>query len=170
MVAQWPGSTHDSYIWHNSGLKQLLTSGVISQRVYLLGDSGYPLELKLMTPYCNPSNPPERLYNIKHKRARNIIEKCFGLLKQRFRMLGESGGKILYDPPTTTRLIIAASVLHNICILCGVPFDQEEENDDDCSDNDYDDSDDNDDIDDTVPSLQARLLRDEIALRFQAAR
>ncbi|XP_036320397.1 putative nuclease HARBI1 [Rhagoletis pomonella] len=50
---RFPGSTHDSFLWGNSELKEIL------QRMYCngerssvyLGDSGYPLSPYLMTPF-----------------------------------------------------------------------------------------------------------------------
>lgn len=162
VVARWPGSTHDSHIWKFSGLRHVLSSGLIPQRAFLLGDSGYPLEPWLLTPYINPCSPSEEIFNSKHRHTRNIIERCFGLLKSRFRMLDESGGRILYRTPTTCQLIIAAAVLHNICLKTNssepLP---------------WHDNEDDDDIQTYIPpstNNQAASLRDEIAARFQAAR
>ncbi|KAJ8938663.1 hypothetical protein NQ314_011402 [Rhamnusium bicolor] len=52
------------------------------------GDSGYPLQPWLLTPIENAEpNSPEGRYTRQHILARNVIERCFGLLKQRFRYL-----------------------------------------------------------------------------------
>ena len=57
IVARWPGGTHDSYIWKNSGLCSEIKGG------WLLGDSGCGLAPWLLTPIQNPSNRAERAYN-----------------------------------------------------------------------------------------------------------
>ena len=80
------------------------------------GDSGYPLEPRLMTPYTNPSNQMEIKYNVIHSKTRNVIERCFGVLKSRFRCLDKSGGTLLYSAEKTCQIIVAVVVLHNMCI------------------------------------------------------
>jgi len=80
------------------------------------GDSGYPLEPWLLTPLANTTNPSEVAYNHAHSKTRTIIERCFGVLKSRFRCLDKSGGTLLYSPEKTCQLITAAAVLHNYCI------------------------------------------------------
>ncbi|KFM67610.1 putative nuclease HARBI1, partial [Stegodyphus mimosarum] len=54
VVARWPGSTHDSFMWKRSKLGELFVSGQIPRQNFLLGDSGYPLEPWLLTPYSSP--------------------------------------------------------------------------------------------------------------------
>ena len=49
VVARWPGSTHDSYIFNNSRIKQRFENGEFGVSV-LLGDGGYKLQKYLMTP------------------------------------------------------------------------------------------------------------------------
>ena len=51
VVAQWPGSTHDSRILHQSALKQLFERGIVPQGCHMLGDSGYPCMTWLLTPF-----------------------------------------------------------------------------------------------------------------------
>ncbi|KAJ8944584.1 hypothetical protein NQ314_009455 [Rhamnusium bicolor] len=90
---QFPGSTHDSYIWRVSQvqteLERCFNDGDYNS--WLLGDSGYPQQPWLMTPVLNavPGSPEEQ-YNNVHAAARNCVERCFGVLKGRFRcLLGE---------------------------------------------------------------------------------
>ena len=52
-----------------------------------------------------------------HTRTRNIIERSFGLLKQRFRCLDFSGGTMQFSPSCCCDIIVATVVLHNMCIL-----------------------------------------------------
>ena len=51
IVVKWPGSTHDAFIWRQSGINQMINSGEITTiNGLFLGDSGYPLSQNLMTP------------------------------------------------------------------------------------------------------------------------
>ncbi|KAF4110753.1 hypothetical protein G5714_007784 [Onychostoma macrolepis] len=54
MVAKWPGSTHDSFVWANSAAGQDAERGVLG-RPFFLGDSGYPLRTYLLNPVTNPT-------------------------------------------------------------------------------------------------------------------
>lgn len=116
--ANYPGSTHDSFIWRQSQVKELLNTLYIGgdRGFWLLGDSGYPQEPYLMTPFLNAEEgSPESRYNRAHISARNCVERCIGLLKMRFRcLLKERTAR--YSPNFVGSLTNACSVLHNICI------------------------------------------------------
>ncbi|XP_050311002.1 putative nuclease HARBI1 [Anthonomus grandis grandis] len=132
--ANYPGSTHDSFIWRNSEVKNFLLTQYRQglRRTWLLGDSGYPLEPVLMTPYQNPlEGSSESHYNQNHIRARNCIERTNGVLKARFRcLLKERVAR--YAPEFVGKLVNTCCVLHNLCITFGIEHeenDNEEEND-----------------------------------------
>lgn len=116
--SRYAGATHDAFIWRRSVIRHELEScyeaGDASS--WLLGDSGYPLEPWLMTPVPNAAEgSPERRYNLRHASARNAIERCNGLLKNRFRcLLGER--KLRYQPERVGNIVVACCVLHNICV------------------------------------------------------
>ena len=79
IVARWPGSTHDSFIFNNSHIGQKLESELHSmENGLLLGDSGYPCKPYLMTPYLNPTTAKQEAYNKSHKGTRVAIEQTFG--------------------------------------------------------------------------------------------
>ncbi|XP_037956632.1 putative nuclease HARBI1 [Teleopsis dalmanni] len=78
----WPSSVHDSRIFKNSSVHNVIKSNDVE--AYLLGDEGYGIAPWLMTPFKNPSNPNEALYNSTITKEKTIIERCFGQLKQRF--------------------------------------------------------------------------------------
>ncbi|XP_052243768.1 putative nuclease HARBI1 [Dreissena polymorpha] len=63
VVARWPGSSHDSQILQNSGVKQLFEEGIIPVGYHLLGDSGYPSRRWLLTPYANLQAGQQTRYN-----------------------------------------------------------------------------------------------------------
>lgn len=85
------------------------------------GDSGYPLEPWLLTPLAQATDRSELAYNNAHCKTRSVIERCFGLLKSRFRCLDKSGGTLLYSAEKTCRLVTAVAVLHNISINHKIP-------------------------------------------------
>ncbi|XP_052882193.1 uncharacterized protein LOC128290543 [Gossypium arboreum] len=53
---------------------------------------------------------PEEFFNMKHASARNVIERCFGLLKLRWRILRSPS---FYPVRVHNRIIIACCLLHN---------------------------------------------------------
>lgn len=83
----YPGSMHDSFIWSQSNIKEYLTQQFnMGEQMWLIGDSGYPLQPFLMTPVSNAGEgTPEQRYNTRHAAARNCIERAIGVLKMRFR-------------------------------------------------------------------------------------
>ena len=61
IVAKWPGSTHDSFIFRTSNLHTYLEENHLRIDDGLtLGDSGYALCRYLMTPYADPVTRPEK--------------------------------------------------------------------------------------------------------------
>jgi hypothetical protein len=68
IVARWPGSTHDSFVWSNSKIAEEFEQGILPQDAWLLGDSGYPCKPWLLTPFLNPATQAERNYNRAHKK------------------------------------------------------------------------------------------------------
>lgn len=63
VVAKWPGSTHDSRIWNESGLKTMFERNSVPGGCHLLGDSGYPCQRWLLTPYMQPRTEAQEAYN-----------------------------------------------------------------------------------------------------------
>ncbi|KAF7821310.1 protein ALP1-like [Senna tora] len=56
---------------------------------------------------------PEECFNMRHSSARNVIERCFGMLKKRWAILRSLS---FYPVPTQNRVIIACCLLHNLCL------------------------------------------------------
>lgn len=118
------GATHDSFIWRQSGIQQILRHihNMGETNSWLIGDSGYPLQPYLMKPFLNPApNTPESRFNTAHSTARNVVERTFGILKMRFRcLLKERVAR--YAPHFVGMLATTCSILHNMCIAAGVPL------------------------------------------------
>ena len=133
IVAKWPGSTHDSFILHTSGINDSFESGEIGFGL-LLGDSGYALKSWLMTPLQNPTSHQEMRYNWSHIRTRSSVERCIGVLKSRFRSIAAASGPLRQSPPKCCRTIVVCAILHNIArkkklpLVAELLYDENQEN------------------------------------------
>lgn len=123
--ARYPGSTHDTRIWHNSEIFTLLEENFnlhnqhdnIYRDSFLLGDLGYPLEPWLMIPFqgLEDDQVHEKAYNKKQRKIRNKIERFNACLKNRFRcILGERA--LRYGHDKAGNIIYACATLHNFLI------------------------------------------------------
>lgn len=91
-----------------------------------LGDSGYPLEPWILTPYRNAAEASaEALFNEKFSKARSLVERVFGVMKGRFRCL-LAARELHYDPPKVVRIMNVCCALHNICCEFNVELPTEE--------------------------------------------
>ncbi|XP_062589423.1 putative nuclease HARBI1 [Saccostrea cucullata] len=63
VVLKWPGSTHDSRILNESGIKVLFEHNHLPVHTHLLGDSGYPSKRWLLTPFLRPNQGSQTNYN-----------------------------------------------------------------------------------------------------------
>ncbi|KAG0427514.1 hypothetical protein HPB47_025442 [Ixodes persulcatus] len=129
-----PGSTHDSFMWKSSWLREQLMQGrILGPGEALLGDSAYPLEPWMLTPVTNAracrQSRAIRRYNSRHASMRSVVERCIGLLKQRFRCLHKYR-TLFYSPYIAGTIISACAILHNVCLYVGEPEPQPEPEDD----------------------------------------
>ncbi|XP_026482098.1 putative nuclease HARBI1, partial [Ctenocephalides felis] len=121
--SRYPGSTHDAAIWKVSTVRALLTHKA-DDGTYLLGDSGYPLEHCLLTPYRTSVGSTQEKYNRFHKKTRNVIERTFDVVKSRFRCLHRHR-TLHYTPDMAGKIVYAVFTLHNICRENNIPLDEE---------------------------------------------
>ncbi|KAJ1190042.1 hypothetical protein NDU88_006781 [Pleurodeles waltl] len=121
IVAKYPGSVHDSYIFRHCTINEHFQDGRYGNGL-LVADQGYGIQPWIMTPFGNPSTAAERAYNEAHRRTRSIVERTFGILKSRFRCLDITGGSLLYSPEMVCRIILTCAILHNICIKRNIPL------------------------------------------------
>ena len=115
------GSTHDSFILSSSYLHDRFENEEFGNS-WLLGDSGYALKRWLITPLSTPVTSSEKKFNSSHKATRCLIERGFGALKSRFRILDHTGGSLCYAPGKVGKLVMACCILHNICRRNGTPL------------------------------------------------
>ncbi|KAI4469675.1 hypothetical protein MML48_1g02985 [Holotrichia oblita] len=117
VVARYPGSSHDSFVWRYSRVAHVMKANYengdhISK---LIGDSGYPCLPWLLVPLRNPNTPAQVRFNNTFKTTRSCVECCIGILKGRFRCLLKD--RILhYTPGNASRIVMACAILHNIVI------------------------------------------------------
>ncbi|KAF8376684.1 hypothetical protein HHK36_031647 [Tetracentron sinense] len=119
VLAGWEGSAHDSRILDDAlsrpnGLR-------VPEGKYLLGDAGYGLRNGFIPPYRgvryhlkeysnhSPENEKE-LFNLRHSSLRTTVERAFGVLKKRFRVLD---AEPYWSYKTQVDIILACCVLHN---------------------------------------------------------
>ncbi|XP_055908804.1 putative nuclease HARBI1 [Eupeodes corollae] len=122
--AKYGGSAHDSFVWRQSAQREKLNDHFCAGRTssWLLGDSGYPLEPFLITPYRNAAeNSPEARFNYVHSQARSIVERCIGVMKTRWRSILEER-KLRYSPRKSAQIVNVCAALHNICCEHTVPL------------------------------------------------
>ena len=121
VVAKWPGSTHDSFMWEHCTIHECFRDALIEGGM-LLGDSGYPQQPWLMTPYSNPSTASETRYNVSQKRTRSTVERCIGILKSRFQTKPMVcycfllNGQLLLSEPSSTCIILQGNS-ECLCLL-----------------------------------------------------
>ncbi|XP_070667098.1 protein ALP1-like [Malus domestica] len=116
----WEGSASDARVLRDA-LHRSNRFHVPNDKYYLV-DAGYTNGPGFLAPYRGtryhlkewvgnrrPENYKE-LYNLRHSRARNVIERAFGLLKKRWSILRTPS---FFDIKTQVRIINACCVLHN---------------------------------------------------------
>lgn len=82
------------------------------------------------------TGPVEARYNRHHAKARNIIERTFGMLKTRWRAIFLRALEI--RPLFTPKVIAACCILHNICVLGGDVLEEDENRGQDDGEDDMD--------------------------------
>ncbi|XP_050264154.1 protein ALP1-like [Quercus robur] len=119
VLAGWEGSAHDSHVLNDAlsrprGLK-------IPEGKYYLGDAGYGVRKGIISPYRgvryhlkefsdNPPRNDKELFNLRHSSLRTSIERCFGVLKKRFRVLD---AEPFWSFPTQVDVVLACCIIHN---------------------------------------------------------
>lgn len=93
---------------------------------FYLGDAGFGLSSTIVTPYGRTRyhlkeysqrgpETPQELFNHRHSSLRNCIERSFGVLKKRFRIIA-SGAECQYSTTTMSQIVLACCVLHNFIL------------------------------------------------------
>lgn len=115
----WPGCTHDARVLRNSSLYSKAMHGdLFSEGEYIIGDSAYPLQEWLITPFKNTGHltARQKKFNAATSKARQKVERAIGHTKVRFRRLREVP---MFCAEKVCKIILAGAVLHNLCVLSG---------------------------------------------------
>ncbi|KAF4528890.1 hypothetical protein B566_EDAN017333 [Ephemera danica] len=102
---------HDPRIYENSLLKDSFDKGHF--RGHLIEDGGYASTYKMLVPYRDPSTPQQIRYNNAQIKARNSVERLFGVLKARFPCLGQI---LRLKLSTSQAVILTCCVFHNLAM------------------------------------------------------
>lgn len=114
----------------------------------------------------SPENHQE-LFNLRHSSLRNAIERIFGILKNRFKMLTQ---QLEFPFPVQVKLVKALCCLHNIIRLIGGDDTFDKEWDTGIANEVLSDISNNDNVSrrtiTTAQANEARAKREEIAVRM----
>ena len=115
----WEGSAHDGRLWADAKARGF----TLPMGYYVLGDAGFPAERMVLTPYrrvryhlkewgsrAKRPRTAKELFNRRHSSARSIIERTFGVVKARFRILTAMRP---YSYKKQCNMVQACFVLHN---------------------------------------------------------
>ncbi|KAK2634306.1 hypothetical protein Ddye_029098 [Dipteronia dyeriana] len=121
VLSGWEGSATDSRvlreaITRHNGLKVPFGNYYLANARYTNGQGflapyrGTRYHLQEWEDFDRAPRNHEEYFNMKHSQARNIIERCFGLLKKRWAILRSPS---FYPIRFQGRMIIACALLHN---------------------------------------------------------
>ncbi|KAJ8937775.1 hypothetical protein NQ318_013962 [Aromia moschata] len=130
-IIVWPNQQERQRISRvNSGIFALLSGNnpPIEATEHLLGDAAYPLLPFLMKPYQDNGHLGDQqvTFNIRMSGVRSLIERTFGLLKDKFRRLKYIDMSLIEAVPM---VITAACVLHNFIISSDLEGNLDEDDD-----------------------------------------
>ncbi|GJY54052.1 putative nuclease HARBI1 [Tanacetum coccineum] len=117
----WEGSAHDTRVFLHAINNRSMNFPKPPEGKYYLVDKGYPDRKGYLVPYPKTryhksqfeNEPPKNMkeaFNRSHSSLRSSIERSFGILKKRWKILGEMPK---YSVETQHDIIIAAFALHN---------------------------------------------------------
>nr|XP_020187954.1 protein ALP1-like [Aegilops tauschii subsp. strangulata] len=141
VLAGWEGSAHDANILTDSMSRP---DGInIPDGKFYLGDAGYACRPGILSPFRktryhlnefsgrNCPRTAQELFNLRHSSLRVTVERAFGALKNRFKILDQ---KPFHPHSTQVKLVLACCILHNWILQWGfdehVPEEEEVEPDD----------------------------------------
>ncbi|CAN6169983.1 unnamed protein product [Urochloa humidicola] len=121
VVTGWPGSAHDTRILNDTLITYAHKFPKPPPGKYYLVDSGYPNKEGYLAPYKGQRyHVPEfqqsapvglkEVFNHAHSSLRNAIERCFGILNNKWRILKQMPS---YPIQKQAEIIVACMSLHN---------------------------------------------------------
>ena len=121
----WAGSMHDANLWGRTAIGQYCEAGKLAPYT-LVGDAAYPCRPWMLAPFKGHKDGLSREeyhWNFVQSSTRMCVERAFGMLKGRWRILLKRVDVHLTNVPD---LVSTCLVLHNMCIIFGDTFWREE--------------------------------------------
>ncbi|KAK3926352.1 Putative nuclease [Frankliniella fusca] len=114
--ARWPGSVTDNLIWQASAARDVVEAAYWEGRCWLLGYNGYFTAPWLHVPLLHAEpGTPEFIYTQLNCRCRNVVERCIGVLKSRWRLLCCDRCVNYRNATYAGQIFNACCVMHNYC-------------------------------------------------------
>lgn len=120
VLAGWEGTAHDALVLRDAlerpnGLR-------VPQGKYYLVDAGYGAKPGFLPPFRgvkyhlnewgnNPVQNEKELFNIRHSSLRVTVERAFGSLKRRFKIVDDATPFFRF--PTQVNIVVACCIIHN---------------------------------------------------------
>ncbi|XP_047124313.1 putative nuclease HARBI1 [Hydra vulgaris] len=102
----------NSNLWNNFKKGELPFNGAV-----FFADSAYSCQEWLILPFPGDPDGAQKRFNIAHRKIRNIFDRCFSIVKNRFYALKI---RILVDKVEDTyKLIMCGFVIRNLCLRHG---------------------------------------------------
>ena len=121
----WAGSMHDANLWGRSAIGQYCEAGKLAPYA-LVGDAAYPCRPWMLAPFKGHKDGLSREeyhWNFVQSSTRMCVERAFGMLKGRWRILLKRMDVHLKNVPD---MVSTCLILHNMCIIFGDSFWREE--------------------------------------------
>ena len=83
-------------------------------KYHLVGSNNFHLKPWMMVPFEEPLTLLERSFNSSLQYTRKVLDQAFDDLRRRFRRC-----HFIDDPAKCVRIVVASSVIHNICVANG---------------------------------------------------
>jgi hypothetical protein len=126
VLAGGEGSIHDNRLLREA----LSRSFRLPEARFYTADAGFGQRRGIVLPYPNTRyhlkewkdggrrpETPEELYNLRHARVRNVVERTFGIVKRKWKILRSSPPE--YGLKTQIRIVYAICGLHTFLVLGG---------------------------------------------------
>lgn len=152
-----------------SGCYYLCDNGYANAEGFVTPYKGVRYHLKEWGPGMQAPQTPEELFNLRHSKARNVIERSFAVLKMRWGILRSAS---FYPIDIQTGLIIACFLLHNFirAQMAVDPVEMELANEADNEDESAAEQDGADHISSVEPSASWNKKRDDLATEMWSER
>ncbi|XP_072151850.1 protein ALP1-like [Setaria viridis] len=127
VLAGWEGTAHDALVLRDALERE---NGLrVPQGKFYLVDAGYGAKPGFLPPFRgvhyhlnewgnNPVQNEKELFNLRHSSLRITVERAFGCLKRRFKILDDATP--FFPFPTQVDIVVTCCIIHNWVIQDGI--------------------------------------------------